>query len=345
MQSNINPSRPLVSIVVTSFNRGHLVEKAIQSAIDQDYENLEIIISDNCSQDNTKDIVEKFLDDPRIHFFQNETNIGMIENFKHASFNLASGTLITYLSSDDYLINPSFISDAVKAFNLYPNIGIVHSRNLTKSSSSDTLEYDYSYLFYKPSFYKKDYVYGRQVFQLYPKCHSISFGGSMFQREDIENLDPFHEGIFSFDACIALQLIQKYNVCFLDKDTYVVRRHGKNFTSNINKASVYIDNVEYINKPFDLAVKNKFAAIETLNLWRAQMYKTYFRQVSLSLYLESRLEYKNCLLFLKNSCPAAFRELIFSPNFHFQKMLLTNPILIYLRNILLKAKHLYKKAS
>ena len=47
-------------------------------------ENLEIIISDNCSQDNTKDIVEKFNYDPRIHFFQNEVNIGMIENFKYS---------------------------------------------------------------------------------------------------------------------------------------------------------------------------------------------------------------------------------------------------------------------
>ena len=43
----------------------------------------------------------------------------MIENFKHASFNLANGELISFVSSDDFLINSSFISDAVQAFLLY----------------------------------------------------------------------------------------------------------------------------------------------------------------------------------------------------------------------------------
>lgn len=321
MQSKINLLKPLVSIVITSFNRGHLIEKAIQSAIDQDYENLEIIISDNCSQDNTTDIVEKFLDDPRIHFFQNEENIGMLKNFEHSSFTLASGKLISFVSSDDFLINPSFISDAVKAFNSYPNIGIVHSRNLMNSSSSNTLEYDYSYHFYKSSFYKKDYVLGREVFNSYPKCHSISFGGSVFKRDDLIQINPFVEGIFSFDVCLSLQLIQKYNVCFIDKRTYVVRRHGENYTSTIDDADTYLNNVRYIDIPFDRAILNKFDSEKKLIQWKNRMYVNYFFQIALAFFSTSDEQYAACIDFLKKNNPNAYRQLIFSPKFHFYKLL------------------------
>ena len=52
---------PLVSVVITSYNRANLIEVAIQSVLAQDYQNLEIIISDNCSTDNTYEVMEKYL--------------------------------------------------------------------------------------------------------------------------------------------------------------------------------------------------------------------------------------------------------------------------------------------
>ncbi|MBS1757264.1 MAG: glycosyltransferase, partial [Bacteroidetes bacterium] len=51
---------PLVSIVITSYNRAHYIEEAIRSALAQDYRNLEIIISDNCSTDGSSEIFKKY---------------------------------------------------------------------------------------------------------------------------------------------------------------------------------------------------------------------------------------------------------------------------------------------
>ena len=339
MQSNINLLKPLVSIVITSFNRGHLIEKAIQSAIDQDYENLEIIISDNCSQDNTNDIVEKFLDDPRIHFFQNEENIGMLKNFEHSSFTLASGELISFVSSDDFLINPSFISDAVKAFDSYPNIGIVHACNLATDSLGNTLEQDSSYIFYQNTFYKADYVSGREVFNSYPKCHSISFGGSVFKREDLKQIKPFIEGIHSFDVCLSLQLIQKYNVCFMDKNTYVVRRHGENYTSTIDDADIYLNNVRYIDIPFDRAMLNQFDSEKKLIQWKNRMYVNYFFKISLAFFSISDEQYAACINFLKKNNPNAYRQLIFSPKFYFYKLLKVSKLISLLVSFAFKLKY------
>ena len=63
---------PLVSIVITNYNREKTIATAIESALVQDYPNLEIIISDNCSTDDSVNIIKKYIDDPRIRFFQND---------------------------------------------------------------------------------------------------------------------------------------------------------------------------------------------------------------------------------------------------------------------------------
>src|SRR5689334_4902408 len=118
-------SLPLVSIIITSYNRAHWIGRAIESALCQDYANLEIIISDNCSTDDSDQVIRKYCDDPRIRYSRNSTNIGMLPNFEKAFFTLAKGEYITAVSSDDYLINPSFITKAIAIFNRYKDVSVV----------------------------------------------------------------------------------------------------------------------------------------------------------------------------------------------------------------------------
>ena len=98
-------AEPLVSIIITSYNREEFIEKAIQSCLSQDYPHIEIIISDNHSTDNSDAVIKKFTHDNRIKYFINDTNIGMIANYKLATRERAMGKYVTYISSDDYLCN------------------------------------------------------------------------------------------------------------------------------------------------------------------------------------------------------------------------------------------------
>ncbi len=67
---------PLVSVCVLSYNYGKYIEETIRSLMNQTYKNLEIIVSDNASTDNTKEIVEKLSRiDNRIKFYLNESNV------------------------------------------------------------------------------------------------------------------------------------------------------------------------------------------------------------------------------------------------------------------------------
>jgi len=102
----------LVSILVPVYNRETLIEETVQSALNQTYENIEIIIVDNNSTDKTWQVLEKLAHkDKRIKIFQNETNIGPVRNWKRC-IDEASGEYGKILWSDD-LIAPEFLEKTV----------------------------------------------------------------------------------------------------------------------------------------------------------------------------------------------------------------------------------------
>lgn len=73
----------LVSILIPVYNRENLVGETIESAINQTYKNIEIIIVDNCSTDNTWQVLQDYAQkDNRIRIFQNPENIGLVRNWE-----------------------------------------------------------------------------------------------------------------------------------------------------------------------------------------------------------------------------------------------------------------------
>jgi glycosyltransferase involved in cell wall biosynthesis len=112
----------LVSILIPVFNREDLITETINSALQQTYKNIEIVVSDNNSTDSTVLKVKKFQKkDSRIKLLQNKTNIGPVRNWKNAA-NHANGKYSLLLFSDD-LISPEFISETIE-FIKNPNIGL-----------------------------------------------------------------------------------------------------------------------------------------------------------------------------------------------------------------------------
>jgi glycosyltransferase involved in cell wall biosynthesis len=116
---------PKVSILIPTYNRENYIGPCIESAQNQTYDNIEIIIVDNKSSDKTKEICTKYAAaDPRILFFQNSENIGPVRNWKKCAEN-ASGVYCKILFSDDLLM-PDCISTMVSAFNS-AEISLVYS--------------------------------------------------------------------------------------------------------------------------------------------------------------------------------------------------------------------------
>ncbi len=92
---------PLISVGIPTYNGAKYLEEAVQSVLDQSYQNLEIIISDNCSTDDTTAIVATLKKkDARIKYFRQPSNIGFINNFNSIPLK-AAGDLFVFFADDD----------------------------------------------------------------------------------------------------------------------------------------------------------------------------------------------------------------------------------------------------
>lgn len=90
----------LVSIIMPSYNTGKYIKETIESVLVQSYANWELIIVDDCSTDNTDDVVNQYLADERIHYIKNEKNSGAAVS-RNRALREAKGKWIAFLDSDD----------------------------------------------------------------------------------------------------------------------------------------------------------------------------------------------------------------------------------------------------
>jgi glycosyltransferase involved in cell wall biosynthesis len=110
--------KPIVSIMIPTYNQEEYIIRAIQSVLDQKYENIEILVSDDCSTDNTERIVNDFIalkSDSRIRYLKNDRNVGILRNY-HNSLHRVSGDYVVNLDGDDFFVDNNFLSNAVNMF-------------------------------------------------------------------------------------------------------------------------------------------------------------------------------------------------------------------------------------
>ena len=113
---------PLISVLMTAFNREKYIEESIKSVLASDYENFELIIVDDASTDRTVEIANKFAnDDARVRVIVNDKNLGDYANRNNAA-QFALGKYLKYLDSDDY-IYPYGLKTMVNMMMAHPHVG------------------------------------------------------------------------------------------------------------------------------------------------------------------------------------------------------------------------------
>ncbi len=124
MDKNIK-IQPLVSVAICTYNRADFIMNSIQSALNQNYENIEIIIVDDASTDDTEQIIKQ-IKSPKfpIHYFKNLTNLKIAKS-RNETIKHSSGKYIAILDSDDYWIDSNKISKQVQFLETHPDHALV----------------------------------------------------------------------------------------------------------------------------------------------------------------------------------------------------------------------------
>jgi glycosyltransferase involved in cell wall biosynthesis len=111
------PANPLVTVVTVTYNSSAYVKDAIESVLAQTYSNLQYIIGDDCSIDNTWEIIGEYTDQ-RIEKYRNETNLREYPN-RNKALSRAKGKYIIYIDGDDVIL-PHGIEYFVKQMEQFP---------------------------------------------------------------------------------------------------------------------------------------------------------------------------------------------------------------------------------
>jgi glycosyltransferase involved in cell wall biosynthesis len=115
--------KPTVSFVVPCYNLAHFLPECINSILLQTYEDFEILIMDDCSPDNTREVSARF-QDQRIRYIRNEPNLGHLRNY-NKGIRLSRGKYVWLISADDYLRKSYITEKYVTLLDRNPKIGYV----------------------------------------------------------------------------------------------------------------------------------------------------------------------------------------------------------------------------
>lgn len=147
---------PLVSIMIPNYNHSRYLDQCIQSALNQTYTNIEIIILDNSSDDNSVKIISKYTSSG-VRVCRNTYNI--LNTTYRVLDTLSNGKYKMLLCADDF-IECDFIESAVNVMEKYPNVGYVHIERDFITDSGEIIELD---PFFKCSFVSE----GKDIMPLY----------------------------------------------------------------------------------------------------------------------------------------------------------------------------------
>lgn len=128
-----------VSIIIPVYKNARHLSECLTSILAQNFQDMEILISDDCSPDNSVDIIRDFAaKDPRIRWWRNERNLGLTPNH-NACLRVAQGEFIKPFHADDKFLHPDALARMVKILEENPSVSLVCTGAEHMDGNSQTL--------------------------------------------------------------------------------------------------------------------------------------------------------------------------------------------------------------
>jgi glycosyltransferase involved in cell wall biosynthesis len=209
-------NKPLVTVHMCTYDRADFISKALESVQSQTYDNLEILVLDDNSSDNTAEIVRNYSQsDSRIKYHKNESNVGITTN-RNRALSLSNGKYIAVLDSDDYWIDENKIEDQVKFLESNPDFAVIGSY------AKFVNEKDEEVFTYKPET-KHDAII-KKILIKNQLVHS-----SVLIREEAFEKYPQQFSIWE-DYALWLEIGKKWKIANLPITTTAHKKHSSNIS-------------------------------------------------------------------------------------------------------------------
>jgi glycosyltransferase involved in cell wall biosynthesis len=274
----------LVTIMIPTFNQEDYIKKSIESALNQTYKHIEIIVNDDFSTDNTF-LIANSIKDKKLKVFRNSINLGRVANYRKILYEYASGNFVINLDADDYFTDNEYIKNAVDLITKN-GLDMVFSNHIIKfkeygiETKMDLPEIiDGNWLFFN---YKKKNIHFPHMTVIYNKNKA-------------KKLNFYSMNIISSDWESLLKFVINSKVGFIKKSTgnWTQIDNSESKVQDINKV---LENFDMIESVFKYA--SNYFNIKKLIIWKYGMFVMMIKDLSINLFEKNSLRilkfaYKN----------------------------------------------------
>lgn len=302
--------KPKITIMIPTYNQKEYILQAVESALNQDYKNLEIIVSDDSDNNETYEVLKDYIENNRIKYYHNIPRLGRVQNYFKTLNSYASGKWVLNLDGDDYLENHSFISKAIRLTENNNDVVMVFGRELKLNMLEDVLSE-------RPTNRKISTILdGTDIF-LNKRQYKINFYhlSTLYKREDAIQCEFYTNNCLGADTISLMKLMLGRKIAFLDEIGGVWRTHNHN-ESYFKDINLIMQNLKSSDILYNYAKSKNIIKTHLLDFWHQKSicihFEIYFLHFLLS--KEYRFSYE-ILKEFKQQQPKYFISLIKSPKF------------------------------
>jgi glycosyltransferase involved in cell wall biosynthesis len=221
--SNLNHSQ-LITVIMPVYNGERYLEKAVRSVLAQSYPNFELILVDDCSSDQSTQIIEKYLPDQRVVYLRNTKNTGVASS-RNRALEHAKGEFITFHDQDDLWL-PNKLSLQMDALRQNPDVGLLHTRYARIDTEGELLP-EYRSLCEQAFGNNRAETYVGDVFEEIFISNDIQPLTSIIPKKVLDEVGWFNPDLPGVDDYeLWLRIAQRYPIGHLQTITGFWRMHG-----------------------------------------------------------------------------------------------------------------------
>lgn len=282
---------PKISIIVPNYNHASYLRLRLESIFNQTFQDFEVIILDDCSTDNSKEIIEGYRNHPQVsHIVYNETNCGSPFKQWAKGFDLAQGEYIWIAESDDWA-EPTFLQELLPILESDSTIAVAFCNSYNENGRIPTSVQN--------PFEKTRRINKKDMLKKYLswKCVIYNASSALIRKKNVLNIDYDYQNFSSSgDYLFWIHMAEQGNIYYNQHSLnhYRIHNHNKskeewvtgkafledleifhykkthNYSSFYNKHVTVLNYLNYINKQISKAPQNTLL-LESQRLWRKEI--------------------------------------------------------------------------
>ena len=259
----MSSQKPLVTVMIPTYNQEVYIHRTLNSVLEQSYENIEIIVSDDSPHNKIEKIIREHFYDKNIKYIHHEKAQGRVANYHFILYEMATGEWVVNLDGDDYFEDRDFIQKAVNIVTAHPDVVMVVGQQKIYNEATQSfycppkiIEDDYQIV-------SGDWLFLNAIF----KNIEIPHLASLYHRKKAMERGFYEMDIISSDRASLFKLMLNESVALLNSYVGVWVHHQKNRSQNMDFKDVFT-NVTLYDHLFSYAKKFRKIPYWLLLIWK-----------------------------------------------------------------------------